>query len=51
MIIISVVPFSNYLINPYFICYLITMEVYLPEVAYETLRLYIKPGLPKIKDY
>ena len=51
MKIFSVVPFSNYLVNPNFICYLITMEVYLPEVVYETLRLYIKPGLPNIKDY
>jgi hypothetical protein len=48
---LSAVPFSNYLVNPNFICYLLMMEIYLPEVTYETLRFYIKPGLPNIKNY
>ena len=51
MKILSVVPFSNYLVNPNLICYFVTLEIYLPEVTYETLRFYIKPGLPNIKDY
>ena len=45
---LSVIPFTVYLVNSNIICYYMILEVYLPEVTYETLRFYVKPGLPNI---